>query len=508
MKNKVISVFLVVLILTGTSCKKWLDELPINTVTEDQAWQTGSDAEGAVAAAFAIFRRGLSGLTKDDTPSTTRNGSWGDYYFWGDSRSGDWITPNNDGDWNAGFQNHLIQRTELEPMTNWRLFYRAIEQCNLILEKIPEINTGFTQERKAQLLAEARFLRAMAHFYAARIWGDIPINLKARNVEPLGREPLKTVMEMVVSEVNTTLPFLTWQNKGTRKESMSRGTKGAALALKAHALMWLKDYQGASDAIKEIMDSKVFRLVPADELRALFDTGESDEIIFEMYYDVKKGEYSDYYGHIMTYYLTNPYTSRGELSLAVPKSKILEIYPDYAKDKSDKRVSAFFQSIDFSVSSSELRPVLPDPLQNGERAIMFAKFRKVKDRSYNLMDAPVPIFRYADLLLLKAEADARLGRVKDALENLNEVRTRAGIPLFTRDDAPVVIEEVLAERRRELIGEFHRVYDLVRLGRLHEFNSFITAQGEKDGAGFFPVSDEAFANNPRMEQTYYWQFNQ
>jgi hypothetical protein len=160
------------------------------------------------------------------------------------------------------------------------------------------------------------------------------------------------------------------------------------------------------------------------------------------------------------------------------------------------------------VSNSELRPVLPDPLQNGERAIMFAKFRKVKDRTYNLMDAPVPIFRYADVLLLKAEADARLNRISDALENLNKVRLRAGIPLFTRDDQPVVIDEILEERRRELIGEFHRVYDLVRVGRLHEFNPFITAQGEKDGAGFFPVSDEAFANNPRMEQTYYWQFNQ
>jgi tetratricopeptide (TPR) repeat protein len=508
MKKRIISLFLLLIIISGGGCKISLDELPINTVTEDQAWKTGADAEGAVAAAFAIFRRGLSGLTKDDTPSTTRNGSWGDYYFWGDARSGDWITPNNDGDWNACFQNHLIQRSELEPMTNWRLFYRAIEQCNLVLEKIPEINEGLTQQRKTQLLAEARFLRAMSHFYAARIWGDIPVNLKARNVEPLGREPLKDVMEMVVSEVNIALPDLIWQHKGTRKESMSRGTKGAALALKAHASMWLNDYQTASDAIKEIIDANIFRLVAAAELRTLFDTGESDEIIFEMYYDARKGEFADYYGHIMTYYLMNPYTSRGELSLAVPKSKILEIYPDYVRDKSDKRVPAFFESVDFSVSASELRPVLPDPLQNGERAIMFAKFRKVKDRNYSLMEAPVPIFRYADVLLLKAEADARLGRVSDALENLNKVRSRAGIPDFTRDDQPLVIDEVLEERRRELIGEFHRVYDLVRLGRLHEFNSYVTAQGEKDGAGFYPVSDEAFANNPNMEQTYYWQFNQ
>lgn len=508
MKNKVIAMFLLIIVLAETSCKKWLDEKPINTVTEDQAYKNGADAEGAVAAAFAIFRRALSGLTKDDTPSTTRNGSWGDYYFWGDARSGDWITPNNDGDWGAGFQNHLIQRTELEPLTNWRLFYRAIEQCNLALEKIPSITDNLTDQRKAQLLADARFLRAMSHFYAARIWGDVPINLQARNVQPLGRKPLAEVMKMVVDEVNLALPNLVWENKGTIKESRSRGTKGAALALKAHALMWLKDYQGASDAVKEIINSNNFTLVPINQFRDLFDSGESKEVIFEMYYDISKGEYADYYGHIMTYYLTNPYTSRDNLSLAVAKSKILEIYPDYARDKSDKRVPEFFQSIDFSVSSSELRPIFADPLQNGEREIMFAKFRKVKDRSYSLMQAPVPVFRYADVLLLKAEADARLGRVPDALDNLNKIRTRAGIPVFTRDDAPVVIEEVLAERRRELIGEFQRSYDLVRLGRLHEFNSYITAQGEKDGAGFFPVSEEAFTNNPNMEQTYYWQFNQ
>ena len=509
MKNKIIiTVCMVAIMLTTESCKKWLDELPINTVTEDQAWKTGSDAEGAVAVAFAIFRRALSGLTKDDTPATTRNGSWGDYYFWGDGRSGDWITPNNDSDWEAWFENHLLERSELEPLTNWRLFYRAIEQCNLVLEKIPEITTGLTAERKKQLLADARFLRALSHFYAARIWGDVPINLEARNVKPLGREPLSAVMQMVVDEVNIAIPDLPWRYEGTIKESMSRGTKGAALALKAHASMWLKDYQGASDAVKEIISSNIFKLVPIEGFRDLFDAGESEEMIFEVYYDTKKGEYADYYGHIMTYYLTNPYTSRTNLTLAVPRSKIMEIYPDYVRDGSDKRVPAFFQSIDFSVSGNELRPVFPDPLQNGERAIMFAKFRKVKDRSYSLMEAPVPVFRYADVLLLKAEADARLGNVAAALENLNAVRSRAGIPLFTRDDQPIVIEEVLEERRRELIGEFQRSYDLVRVGRLHEFNPNVTAQGEKDGAGFVPVSDEAFANNPNMEQTYYWQFNQ
>ncbi|NGM64113.1 RagB/SusD family nutrient uptake outer membrane protein [Sphingobacterium sp. SGR-19] len=509
MKSNIILMSLGCLMLVFSGCKDWLEELPINTVTEDQAWQNGSDAEGAVAAAFSIFRRGLAGLTKDDTPSTTRNGAWGDYYFWGDARSGDWITPNNDGDWQAGFENRLIARTQLEPMTNWRLFYRTIEQCNLVLERVPEITEGFTANRKAELLAETRFLRAMSHFYAARIWGDIPINLEARNVEPLGRAPLHDVMKMIVDEVEIAITDLPWEYQGmTRKLSTSRGTRGAALALQAHAYMWLKDYEGAAAKLQEIIESNYFELAPISGFRDLFDKGESNEMVFQMYYDNQFGEFSDYYGHILTYYLTNPYTSRSDLSLAIPKSRILEIFPDYQRDRSDKRVAEFFQSIDFSGSASELRPIFEDPLQNGERQIMFAKFRKVKDRSYNRMDGTVPVFRYGGLLLLKAEADARLNRVDEAMLNLNKVRRRAEIPAFTRTDQTILIEEIMAERRRELIGEFHRVYDLVRLGRLHEFNAFISEQEEKEGAGFFPVSDEAFANNPNMEQTYYWQFNQ
>ncbi|WP_188749084.1 RagB/SusD family nutrient uptake outer membrane protein [Parapedobacter defluvii] len=508
MRRRQLIVCLAGLVLMTGSCQNWLDELPLNTVTEDQAWQNGSDAEGALAAAFAIFRRALAGLTKDDTPATTRNGAWGDHYFWGDGRSGDWITPNNDGDWQATFENRLIQRTELEPLTNWRLFYRTIEQCNLALEELPKITENFPEARKKQLLAEARFLRAMAHFYAARVWGDVPINLTARNVEPLGREPLDAVMHMVVEEAAAAAEDLPWEYEGTRKTVMSRGTKGAALTLKAHAHMWLKEYEEASNTLQEVIDSKVFRLVAVDEFRALFDTGNSDETIFHLYYDESKGEFSDYYGHIMTYYLTNPYTDRTNLTLAVPRERILQIYPDYARDRSDKRVAAFFESVDFSVSGTELRPILADPLQNGEREIMFAKFRKPKNLSYSRMDAPIPVFRYADVLLLKAEADARLNRIPDALANLNAIRQRAGLGTFDRIDQPLVIEEVLEERRRELIGEYHRVYDLVRLGRLHEFNPYISEADEQIGAGFVPVSREAFANNPNMTQTEYWQFNQ
>src|SRR5690606_23228103 len=103
------------------------------------------------------------------------------------------------------------------------------------------ITENFSEERKAQLLAEARFLRAMSHFYAARIWGDIPINLTARNVEPLGREPLDEVMRMVTEEAAVAAENLPWLYEGPRKSVMSRGTKGAALTLKAHAHMWLEE---------------------------------------------------------------------------------------------------------------------------------------------------------------------------------------------------------------------------------------------------------------------------
>ncbi len=507
-KFRMIAVYMAIIVLALSGCKDWLNEQPIDTITEDQAWESGSDAEGAVAQAFAIFRRALAGLTKSDTPSTTRNGAWGDYYFWGDARCGDWITPNDDGDWGACMENNLLARSELQPLNNWRLYYRVIEQCNLILEEVPDITEDLTDDRKSELLAEARFLRAMAHFYAARIWGDIPINLTAQNTEALGRTDIDSVMNMVISEVDEAIPDLPWEYDGTRKESMSRGTKGAALALEAHAHMWRGEYQEASDAIQKIIDSDEFSLVPIDEFRDMFDEGESDEIVFQIYYDADDGEYSGYYGTILTYYLTNPYTSRSNLSLAVSKSKIEEIFSEYAEDQSDQRVPQFFQSVDFSESSSELRDIFSDPLANGEEEIMFAKFRKDKDLSYDEIDAPIPIFRYAGLLLLKAEADARLGNLSEALTNINKVRTRAGIYSYTREEQEVLIEEALEERRKELIGEFQRGYDLVRLGRLHEYNDYISEEDEEEGAGFFPVDDEAFDDNPNMTQTTYWQYNE
>ena len=165
--------------------------------------------------------------------------------------------------------------------------------------------------------------------------------------------------------------------------------------------MWLEDYKGASEAIDLIVQSGTFKIVPIELFRELFDEGNSEEMIFEMFFDAKLGEFSGYYGHILTYYLTNPYTSRTNLSLAVPKTKILEIFPEYELNGSDKRVPEFFQSIDFSISSNQLRPVFPDPLHNGEREIMFAKFRKIKDRSYDQMDGVIPVFRYAEYCCYK-----------------------------------------------------------------------------------------------------------
>ena len=100
-----------------------------------------------------------------------------------------------------------------------------------------------------------------------------------------------------------------------------------------------------------------------------------------------------------------------------------------------------------------------------------------------------------------------MGNTDKALVNLNIIKQRAGIRDYVFTDDESFIEEILEERRRELIGEQHRVYDLVRIGRLHEFNSFITVEDENIGAAFYPVDPEAFVNNPNMTQTLYWQFN-
>ena len=117
------------------------------------------------------------------------------------------------------------------------------------------------------------------------------------------------------------------------------------------------------------------------------------------------------------------------------------------------------------------------------------------------------IWRLADLKLLRAECRTRLN-MPNAVEDLNDVRERAGLEKY---DGPtgseVVREEVFNERERELFGEGQRYFDIVRNGYLNRLSlaySMLTREEIDRGALYLPVGENAFVNNELMTQNSYW----
>ena len=503
MKNISIKISIFFLLMLGviTSCNDILEQEPINTVSQKLFWRNNNDAQLAVTSIYSILRSSLDGLTREDVPTSARNGAWGDYMIYGDSRSGDWINPaDNDNDWKNIFANNLRAFPQLRDLHNWRLFYRVIEQCNLVIENVPGIPQNITEEEKKLAIAHAHFVRGFVYFYIVRIWGDVPLNLKPENIEPLGREDKTVVLRQAVEDLKLAEADLPEQyfldGVQDRCTTKTRATKGAANAVLAHTYMWLEEYQNAVDAIDKIQKSEVYRLLPVEDFRELFDEGCSDEGIFEIFRSTETGEDVGYYGSQVTWFYVRPFTSRQEGSFGIPKTRILEAFTDL----SDKRIPEFFMSI----GPPPLYEINPNPLANDENEIMFAKYQKAPNFTYQF-DHNVMLFRLGGLLLLRAEASAKLGDAADALLHLNMVRERAGIPDYTNTNPDLLLDEVLQERRRELTGESHRFYDLVRNGILHKFTGFVSAEDEKNGAAFWPVADEAFLSNPHMTQNPFWE---
>lgn len=505
MKRKFIirlcSLVMMIGILTGCY-EDLLDQKPLGTVTSQLFWSNYKDADAAVNGMYSLLRRSLQGLTKNDVATSSRWNEWGDYFVYGDMRSGDWWTPNGDNDWKNLIQNNLRSFSALKDLQNWRFFYRVIEQCNQIITYVPEIPSGkISEEQRNEAIAQAKSIRGFTYLYIARIWGDAPLNITVENVTPLPRTSKSEILAQAEKDLTEAIPnlpveFITNGLKD-RIKTRTRMSKGAALATLAHVYMWMEDYQKAFDAVTQIENLGIYRILDASQYRSIFDEGETDEGIFEIYYSTEQGEDVGYYGQSLTWFLPRPYTTRGNISATVKKQVIMDLY-----EPEDKRIKEFYQGVDFTnIDNVEL---IDNPLSVDEDNIIMAKYRKATDGQY-LFENNVVIFRYAGLLLLKAEAAAQLGSPDQAVQYLNIVRNRAGLLDYSGAlDPNSLVEEVLQERRRELVAESHRFYDLLRTGTLHKFTQFITADQEALGAGYWPINDEAFRNNPNMEQNNYW----
>lgn len=390
---------------------------------------------------------------------------------------------------------------------NWLRFYSALYNINSLLAQVDGLAFN-TETLKAQTKAETLFLRSFYYFYLTRIWGDVPLILEplsAADQESIGRTPADQVISQVNSDLDEAIALFPDDGFGDKNFA----SKPAALALKAEVKMWsgkvlgggASDFDAALSAIAMIENAGV-SLIQGDFASVFSATNKKNaEIIFTIFNN--RDESNNHYARFTT---PRDINFSPELSPWVPTTISFDARHNYAPGS---RIRELFTNPDdirrdvtfvpMYVADGDDANMEPDTInwsQNKFRGEVIDGIRRYTD--------DIVIYRWADMLLLRAEAYAAKNELTDALEALNQVRGRAGIGNYSGPiDQSAVNRAILDERGRELFLELKRWWDLRRFhadGTI-DIYQFVPNLVGKNIPLYWPVNQLVIALNDKVEQT-------
>lgn len=334
----------------------------------------------------------------------------------------------------------------------WSICFTTISRSNNILSRLDEVEMN--EQTKNQFRGEALFLRAYSYFQLVRIFGPVPIvEVAFRSpVEidafDMSRKPVSEVYGLIVSDLNQAATLL----DGVTGLSKSRASTGAAKTLLGKVYLTQNEFGAAENVLKEVIDADTYSLMA--DYQTLFTNGNDDlpESIFEV-----------------KYMSGNLGVGNNFSSIFTPARFDMDIFPN-AMQGSGRVLPT--QDIADTYEEGDLRRALSigDSVLlntgNYERELHGLKFVDFTTGVQGDGGINFTSLRYADVLLMYAEALNQNGKQDEALTYLNQVRDRAGL-----NDLAALSPEALAlalehERRVEFFLEGHRWFDLVRTGRL------------------------------------------
>ena len=338
--------------------------------------------------------------------------------------------------------------------------YAGIARCNIILGRLGK-TTGLDAATVNQVTGEASFLRAFYYTNLVRLMGDVPAvfdEVTSTNGAFAIAKPVAAsdIYGKVITDAQTAIAKL--PDSYTATTDKGRVTKNTARALLAEVFMTQKNWTGAADQLKAIVQSGRYLLNPsyADNFNILKENG--PESLFEIQYI--EGSNNEYSNFIYTFAPWNSGTSVAYLGVGsgaaagwnIPTQDMLDAY-----EPGDQRLAA---SIGLDFTDPTTKKVVP----------YVKKYQSIHTIRYQTGNN-FPVYRYADVLLMLAESLNESGGTAEAFTYLNQVRKRAGLAdkttaqLSTQD---AFRQAVAQERRVELAFENHRWFDLLRTGKATE----------------------------------------
>ena len=404
------------IVLSNMSCKKeFIDLNPVSTVSIDAIFKTDKDFQDAVTGCY-----------------TTLQVQYQNYWIFGDLRGDDskHEIPSNVPLFST--DNFTLANEASLLSDTWLNYYKLINRANTIIEKIASADPSVVIN-KNRYLSEAKFLRALAYFDLVRIFGDVPQVTSSIGVDEAykkGREKVDKIYDEVIVK-----DLLDAENNLPLKYSgvdLGRVTKGAAKALLGKVYLTRKDFPKAEAKLQEVT-TLGYALLP--NFTDLFDYSKNEhhsEYIFDVEYEEGVGLGSSFTNtfipnstQMAAYYKVNG--ARTGSNSASDELFNIFIPQDLRRDISIGVKGGFKDG------SGNFIPFIASISQSYTKKYLTA-VALVNDSKVNWK-----VIRYADVLLMYAEALNENNKTTEALGYLNQIRKRAGVPSYdinttTKDD--------------------------------------------------------------------------
>ena len=435
MKKLLVCTLLATVLAGMASCKKWLELKPQNGIVADEFWNTKEQVDASV---FGIYTS-MQGLVES-------------FFIWGEART-DNVLP--------GFRasQDEFDIVNLNMLSNnrfirWNGFYQTINYCNTLIELAPGVlqkDETLTEAQLNRALGEALAVRSLMYFYLVRSFRDVPLKLDAtlsdQDVANMAKTGSDSILNQIVADLQKAQSFvpLTYGNSVSDK---GRITRYAVNAILADVYLWMDKYTECVAECDKIIKSKSFGLVQGGSFfNEVFLEGNSAESIFELQFDQQR---------------TNPF-----FNIHTP---------------ANRRWSAASHLMD-NVYGNDLVNATPINDVRGDNAAFRAtdfliwKYIGANDdgttiKSIDQMTTNWIFYRYADVLLMKAEALNQLDKPLEASRIVKDIRTRARAIDFKNLDSTSksgMTTFILDERQREFAFEGKRWYDVLRNAKRNNY---------------------------------------
>ncbi|WP_114938863.1 RagB/SusD family nutrient uptake outer membrane protein [Mucilaginibacter endophyticus] len=487
MKKIYITFSLLLLLIMGFSCKKVIDLQPTSSFTTNNVWKDPSLIQVFVnqiykESVFAFKDGGFGWGSQTDELYSNFNWCNENTYIMGQA------TPDN--------QSSSFPLNYSSTLNYWTTLYSTIQKTNLFFQNVGMADSVGHGAQLNNMKGEVHFLRALCYFELLKRFGGVPLITKVYtandNTFTESRATYDQTRDFILTEIAAAAAIL--PKTYTNSSDYGKATLGAALALKSRLLLYaasptfntgndVSRWQAAADAAKAVIDLNVYSLHGnATTYNTIFTDFFNSEVIFSrvfnaqvqedryntLYRDLSPNGYNGYSAYNVLEQMvedfdmadgshfswtangTNPYQNREP-----------RFYADilYNAAPFQKRSAQFYEGgLDSKTSS----------LSPWNASKTGYTIRKMVDESYDFNVQPYSAcqwvaFRLGEIYLNYAEAEAALGNSSEALNYLNKIRVRAGMPIVNATGAALT-DAIRHERRIELCFEGHRFFDIRRWG--------------------------------------------